>query len=86
MTRRPTPWPTRIGLAILAWHALAGPCRAEVPMEQALGLYAATPKEHRDLSPFWGMVAIRSGILSNIRFYGGYGSTGWYGAGGRSFY
>jgi len=61
---------------LLASGLLMGPAlRAEVPPEQALGLYAQTPPEHRAISPYLGMVALKSGILANVRFFGNYTST-----------
>ncbi|BDU72098.1 ankyrin repeat domain-containing protein [Mesoterricola silvestris] len=46
---------------------------AEIPVEQAAGLYEQTDPGHRELSPLWGMVVARSGILRNLRFFGAYG-------------
>ena len=62
------------GLALTLAIGLPGlPVRAEVPPEEAPALYAQTLADHRNLSPLWGMVALRSGVLANIRFSGGYG-------------
>ena len=56
--------------------ALMGVCSvAEIPPEQVVGVYADTNPEHRNLSPLWGMVALRSGVLANIRFFGAYSSV-----------
>ena len=41
-----------------------------------MGLYAATDPKLPELSPIWGLVALKSGILANIRFFGGYDSAG----------
>jgi hypothetical protein len=61
---------------LLLMLGLLGPHTvAEVPAEQAWGLYAQTNPDHLNLSPFWGMVALKSGILENIRFFGDYAST-----------
>ena len=60
--------------ALAAFSVLARPALAEVPAEQALGLYARSNPDHLELSPIWGMVALKSGVLANIRFFGWYGS------------
>jgi len=46
---------------------------AEIPAEQALGIYGQTAPAHRELSPLWGMVSLKSGLLRNLRLYGAYG-------------
>jgi len=48
---------------------------AEIPAEQVVGVYASTNPGHRNLSPLWGMVALNSGVLANIRFFGAYASV-----------
>jgi hypothetical protein len=62
----------------LRLHALFVACLcltgfAEIPAEQVLGIYERTNPEHRELSPLWGMAALRSGLLRNLRFFGEYG-------------
>jgi hypothetical protein len=57
-------------LGLLAPYAVA-----EVPAEQAWGIYAHTNPRHLNLSPLWGMVALKSGVLEKVRFFGAYGST-----------
>lgn len=59
-------------------HAFLAACLclagfAEIPSEQVMGFYERTDPAHRDLSPVWGMVALRSGLLRNLRFFGDYG-------------
>lgn len=69
--------PSRPGPAtvILAAAGLLGlPCGAEVPVEQAYDLYLHTHPEILDRSPFWGMAALTSGVLANVRFFGRYTS------------
>jgi len=46
---------------------------AEIPVEQAVGIYGQTDPAHRELSPLWGMVSLKSGLLRNLRLYGAYG-------------
>jgi len=49
--------------------------RAEVPFEQAQGLYENTAREYQDISPFWAPIALKSKILERVRFYGSYSSA-----------
>ncbi|BDU73622.1 hypothetical protein [Mesoterricola silvestris] len=51
------------------------PLRAEIPPQEAMGLYEHTDPAHRNLSPLWGMAALESGYLANLRFFGAYGSV-----------
>ncbi|BDU73621.1 ankyrin repeat domain-containing protein [Mesoterricola silvestris] len=51
------------------------PLRAEIPPQEARGLYGHTDPVHRNLSPLWGMAALESGYLANLRFFGAYGSV-----------
>ncbi|BDU73623.1 ankyrin repeat domain-containing protein [Mesoterricola silvestris] len=51
------------------------PLRAEIPPQEARGLYEHTEPAHRNLSPLWGMAALESGYLANLRFFGAYGSA-----------
>ena len=60
---------------LLALGPRAVPVRAEIPPEKAVGVYAHTRPERLAQSPFWGMAALKSGVLANIRFFGAYGST-----------
>lgn len=46
--------------------------RAEVSFNQARGIYAATKDRYKYISPFWAMVAVHSGLLEHIRFFGFY--------------
>jgi hypothetical protein len=66
---------TRFGLVLIGLGAAVRPVRAEVPLEQALGIYQATAEERRELSPLWGLVALKSGLLAKIRRFGNYTST-----------
>jgi hypothetical protein len=71
--------PRRIGLRVLlialAWLCIHTPVAAEIPVEEALGIYENTIVEHRNLSPLWGLVALESGVLANVRFFAHYGPT-----------
>lgn len=51
---------------------LMGPTKGQPPFEQSVGLYQNTLSSKQHISPFLGMVALHSGILSNIRFFGNY--------------
>jgi hypothetical protein len=66
-----------VELLISAWVLVftGGQALAEVPPEEAVGMFAATSPKQLNLSPLWGMVALKSGILRNIRFYGDYTSV-----------
>ncbi|GEM_PF-2617774 len=59
-------------LPILAF-TLGPAATAEIPVEQAVGIYGQTVPAHRELSPLWGMVSLKSGLLRNLRLYGAYG-------------
>ncbi|NTV72790.1 MAG: hypothetical protein HGA66_01100, partial [Holophaga sp.] len=52
----------------------AVPTLAEVPAMEAQGLLARTNPEVAQVSPLWGMVALHSGVLQNLRFHGRYAS------------
>jgi hypothetical protein len=45
---------------------------SEIPFNHALGIYAGTKEDYKEISPFWGMVALHGGMLQNYRFYGNY--------------
>lgn len=49
--------------------------RAEIPFTQARGMYEQTKDDKKNISPFWGMVAIHGKMLERIRFYGNYASA-----------
>jgi hypothetical protein len=51
---------------------LAVPATAEVPVENAYVLHLQTLPARRELSPFWGMAALKTGVLANVRFFGAY--------------
>jgi hypothetical protein len=51
---------------------LAVPAAAEVPVENAYVLHRQTLPARRELSPFWGMAALKTGVLANVRFFGAY--------------
>lgn len=48
--------------------------RASIPFTQVAGMYKQTKDDYKDISPFWGMVAIHGGLLERIRFFGPYQS------------
>ena len=62
-------------LTALALGLLGQAARAEVPFQEALGIYAHTNPDHRNLSPIWGMIALKGHILSRIRQFGPYAAT-----------
>jgi len=64
------PWKSILATLVF----LVPPARAEIPPQEAMGLYAHTEYAHRNLSPRWGMAALESGYLANLRFFGAYGS------------
>ena len=64
----------RLLLAALAAF-LVLPGRVEVPAEQALVLLGRTRPEHPEQSPVRGLMALKSGFLANVRFFGDYSSS-----------
>ncbi|WP_175282104.1 ankyrin repeat domain-containing protein [Candidatus Odyssella thessalonicensis] len=50
--------------------------RASIPFTQVTGMYKQTKEDYKDISPFWGMVAIHGGLLERIRFFGPYQTSG----------
>jgi hypothetical protein len=63
-----------LGIALASLVVLA-PAAGEVPVEEAFGIYEHTIESHRNLSPLWGLLALESGVLANVRFFGNYGTT-----------
>jgi len=53
---------------------LSVPTLAEIPAMEAQGLLTRTNPEAAQVSPLWGMVALHSGVLQNLRFHGHYAS------------
>jgi hypothetical protein len=51
---------------------LAVPAAAEVPVDKAYELHLQILPARRELSPFWGMAALKTGVLANVRFFGAY--------------
>jgi ankyrin repeat protein len=47
--------------------------QAEIPFEQAKGLYQATKDDQKENSPLWGMVALKTQTLERLRFFGNFG-------------
>lgn len=45
---------------------------AKIPSTDIWGLLQATKPEYRQYSPFLGAVALESGMLKSLRFYGNY--------------
>jgi len=56
----------------LALGLLGPSAPAEVPFQEATGLYAQTNPDFRQLSPIWGMVALKGNILARILRFGNY--------------
>jgi hypothetical protein len=48
---------------------------AEIPFEEMAGLWRNTKPEHLEISPLWAFVALKSGLLANLRFFGNYGTV-----------
>jgi hypothetical protein len=61
-------------LALVPLLLLSVPTLAEIPGMEAQGLLARTNPEVVRVSPLWGMVALHSGVLQNLRFHGHYGA------------
>lgn len=47
-------------------------CFSRIPSDEIYGLWEATKPEYRHISPLWGFVALESGMLEALRFYGNY--------------
>jgi hypothetical protein len=69
--RRFRPLILRCAVPVLA-GLLAVPAAAEVPVGKAYELHLQTLPARRELSPFWGMAALKTDVLANVRFFGAY--------------
>lgn len=46
--------------------------RADIPFEEAKGIWQLTKSEYKHISPFWGIAMIHGQLLSILRFFGNY--------------
>jgi hypothetical protein len=61
------------GLAsILLTLFILSATHAEIPFNEALGMYQTTQKGKETISPFWAMVAVHGKLLERIRLFGYY--------------
>jgi len=66
----------KASLAFLAiTFCVAFPTYAVIPFTQVKGMYEGTKDEYKNISPFWGMVALHGKMLEWIRFFGPYHSV-----------
>ena len=58
--------------AILLTIYMISVVHAEIRFTEAQGIYTATHPKDREISPFWGLVAVHGKLLERIRFFGFY--------------